>query len=233
MRIKKPGFQEWVRSVNLYGGSVTLNAELAHSTNEIQAATTATADSSKESVTKEASTISSQKSIGWIGVQAQNKGDVAVVTSVAADGPAAKAGIQVGDIIIALDGRLVKGKDIESEVAALKPGTQISVNYAHGTSAHEVPVTVGSQYVSEAGYHSLPAPFLCSSPQCRSRSSLLYRRPSQSIRRMIRCGVLPRIHPMRLRLISKPFDDPDYIFELKHDGFRALAYIDAGLPKNV
>jgi bifunctional non-homologous end joining protein LigD len=33
---------------------------------------------------------------------------------------------------------------------------------------------------------------------------------------------------MRLRLIAKPFDDPDYIFELKHDGFRALVYIDAG-----
>ncbi len=33
---------------------------------------------------------------------------------------------------------------------------------------------------------------------------------------------------MRLTRIVKPFDDPDYIFELKHDGFRALAYIDAG-----
>jgi bifunctional non-homologous end joining protein LigD len=33
---------------------------------------------------------------------------------------------------------------------------------------------------------------------------------------------------MRLRLIKEPFDDPDYIFELKHDGFRALAYIDTG-----
>jgi bifunctional non-homologous end joining protein LigD len=30
---------------------------------------------------------------------------------------------------------------------------------------------------------------------------------------------------MRLR-ITKPFDDPDYIFELKHDGFRALAYVE-------
>jgi hypothetical protein len=28
-----------------------------------------------------------------------------------------------------------------------------------------------------------------------------------------------------LTRIAKPFDDPDYIFELKHDGFRALAYI--------
>ncbi|MGB7438122.1 MAG: hypothetical protein WBR26_05745 [Candidatus Acidiferrum sp.] len=37
--------------------------------------------------------------------------------------------------------------------------------------------------------------------------------------------MLPRIQPMRLR-IAKPFNDPDYIFELKHDGFRALAYIE-------
>jgi bifunctional non-homologous end joining protein LigD len=40
--------------------------------------------------------------------------------------------------------------------------------------------------------------------------------------------MLPRIHPMRLRLVDKPFDHPDYIFELKHDGFRAIAYIQKG-----
>jgi hypothetical protein len=33
---------------------------------------------------------------------------------------------------------------------------------------------------------------------------------------------------MRLRLIKEPFDHPDYVFELKHDGFRAVAYIDDG-----
>ncbi len=33
--------------------------------------------------------------------------------------------------------------------------------------------------------------------------------------RMLESAVLPRIHPMRLR-IAKPFNDPDYIFELKH-----------------
>lgn len=30
---------------------------------------------------------------------------------------------------------------------------------------------------------------------------------------------------MRLRLVKEPFDHPDYIFELKHDGFRALVYL--------
>jgi bifunctional non-homologous end joining protein LigD len=38
---------------------------------------------------------------------------------------------------------------------------------------------------------------------------------------------------MRLTRVSKPFDDPDYLFELKHDGFRAIAYIEAGECKLV
>jgi hypothetical protein len=33
---------------------------------------------------------------------------------------------------------------------------------------------------------------------------------------------------MRLQRVAKPFDNPDYIFELKHDGFRAIAYRDDG-----
>jgi len=49
---------------------------------------------------------------------------------------------------------------------------------------------------------------------------------------MLECSRAPHIQPMRLR-ITKPFDDPDYIFELKHDGFRALAYIEEGACKLV
>jgi bifunctional non-homologous end joining protein LigD len=30
---------------------------------------------------------------------------------------------------------------------------------------------------------------------------------------------------MQLSRIGAPFDHPDFLFELKHDGFRALAYI--------
>jgi bifunctional non-homologous end joining protein LigD len=33
---------------------------------------------------------------------------------------------------------------------------------------------------------------------------------------------------MRLRLVKEAFDNPDYIFELKNDGFRAVAYIEQG-----
>jgi bifunctional non-homologous end joining protein LigD len=33
---------------------------------------------------------------------------------------------------------------------------------------------------------------------------------------------------MRLRLVKEPFDHPDYLFELKDDGFRAIAYLQNG-----
>ena len=39
---------------------------------------------------------------------------------------------------------------------------------------------------------------------------------------------LPNIPHARLVRLSEPFDDPDWWFELKYDGFRAMAYIEKG-----
>lgn len=39
---------------------------------------------------------------------------------------------------------------------------------------------------------------------------------------------LPRIKPMILERLECPFSHTDWIFEVKHDGFRAMAYIEAG-----
>lgn len=36
---------------------------------------------------------------------------------------------------------------------------------------------------------------------------------------------------MKLRLVKEPFDDPDYLIELKHDGWRAIAYVENGQCK--
>src|SRR5512146_584819 len=38
----------------------------------------------------------------------------------------------------------------------------------------------------------------------------------------------PALVPMPLVRLPDPFDDPDWIFEIKYDGFRALAYINRG-----
>jgi bifunctional non-homologous end joining protein LigD len=35
----------------------------------------------------------------------------------------------------------------------------------------------------------------------------------------------PRFDTAQLSLVRTPFDDPNFLFELKHDGFRALAHI--------
>jgi bifunctional non-homologous end joining protein LigD len=33
---------------------------------------------------------------------------------------------------------------------------------------------------------------------------------------------------MRVRRIREPFDDPEYVLVLKHDGFRAVVYVEDG-----
>jgi len=38
----------------------------------------------------------------------------------------------------------------------------------------------------------------------------------------------PRMDTAQLTLVRQPFDDSNFLFELKHDGFRALAYISDG-----
>ena len=40
--------------------------------------------------------------------------------------------------------------------------------------------------------------------------------------------MLPEIQPAKLAKCLAAFDDPDCIFELKHDGFRSLAYLENG-----
>jgi bifunctional non-homologous end joining protein LigD len=41
-------------------------------------------------------------------------------------------------------------------------------------------------------------------------------------------GLLPHIAPMPLVVAPGPFDSPDWIFEVKYDGFRAIVYAHAG-----
>ena len=40
--------------------------------------------------------------------------------------------------------------------------------------------------------------------------------------------MLPHLTPMRLMRQKKAFDHPDWLFEVKFDGFRALAYLEEG-----
>ncbi len=50
--------------------------------------------------------------------------------------------------------------------------------------------------------------------------------PAESI--LLKLKVLPEIQPAKLARTLQPFDDPAWLFELKHDGFRSLAYLKNG-----
>jgi len=39
---------------------------------------------------------------------------------------------------------------------------------------------------------------------------------------------LPRVHPIIATGRREPFDDPEWLFDFKYDGFRALCYLERG-----
>lgn len=80
-----------------------------------------------------------------LGAQVANTGGTgAVVTTVKSGGPAALAGIKVGDIIKAINGKSVTGAQAVADLlVTLKPGQQVSVNLLHTDgSAGTVTVTL-------------------------------------------------------------------------------------------
>ena len=69
----------------------------------------------------------------------------ALVSDVEAGGPAAKAGLKSGDVIMKLDGRAIeRSADLPSRVAVLKPGTDAHVEVWRGGKPVDVTVALGT-----------------------------------------------------------------------------------------
>ena len=94
---------------------------------------------------------------GWLGVAIQrispdllkafNLEDThgALVSDVMADGPAAKAGLQRGDVIVGFQGHKVQDStELPRLVAAMAPGTKVQVEVVRGGKKMTVPVTLGT-----------------------------------------------------------------------------------------
>src|SRR5215471_14470737 len=65
-------------------------------------------------------------------------------------------------------------------------------------------------------------------PDCTAGATLQVRRHwTKSAGRAISRGVaLPRVQPIIPTRRKEPFDDPDWLFEFKYDGFRGLCYLE-------
>ena len=93
---------------------------------------------------------------GWIGVQIQpvtpdiadslgmKKAEGALVAEPQANGPAAKAGIESGDVITAVNGETVKdARELARTIGGLAPGTAVKLNVLHKGQDKVVNLTLG------------------------------------------------------------------------------------------
>jgi len=69
-----------------------------------------------------------------------------LVTNVEPDGPAAKAGLKAGDVIVKVDGEQIRsGRDLRHEIADVGAGDEVAVTVLRDGRALEVKVTAGGQ----------------------------------------------------------------------------------------
>jgi serine protease Do len=114
---------------------------------------------------------------GWIGVQIQpvtsdiadslglKKAEGALVTEPQANGPAAKAGIESGDVITSVNGEVVKDpRELARTIGSLAPGNAVKLNVLHQGKDATVDVTLGqlpnAQEASAAPEHGSDVPRL-------------------------------------------------------------------------
>jgi bifunctional non-homologous end joining protein LigD len=70
---------------------------------------------------------------------------------------------------------------------------------------------------------SSPGPAAVSKPKPFSVSSVV-----KDLKGAVRAPMPTIIRPMLATTITQPFDGPDWLFEIKWDGYRAVAFIDTG-----
>jgi S1-C subfamily serine protease len=94
---------------------------------------------------------------GYVGIAAQPVRatldgaavDGLLVSSIADDGPAARAGLQVGDVIVAVDGAPVA--DLHALRERLQVGAQVRVRVSRGGAAREVTIEPAQRPASRCG----------------------------------------------------------------------------------
>lgn len=89
---------------------------------------------------------------GYAGIQGDDENERVVLREVVADGPAAKAGLQSGDVIQELEGAPVKGYEALVEtLREKKPGDAIKLKIARGEETREITLTLGERPAASRG----------------------------------------------------------------------------------
>jgi serine protease Do len=85
------------------------------------------------------------------------KAQGAAVGTVEEGSPAAKAGLEAGDVILKIDGRVVEGSsDLSRTIRAMKPGSKVNLTVWRAGKSREVPLTVAEFKDEEAAKAATP-----------------------------------------------------------------------------
>jgi putative serine protease PepD len=80
-----------------------------------------------------------------VGLSTSTSGG-AQITAVAAGSAAATAGLQVGDVIVSIDGHpVLSSTDAADYITSLAPGTKVTIRYQRGGSSQSATATLGTK----------------------------------------------------------------------------------------
>lgn len=107
---------------------------------------------------------------GWIGVSLQPldadlaaalrlpEAKGALLSSVEADGPAARAGLAAGDVVTQVDGRAIASpRDLAAAIGTARPNASVTLAFRRGEDQREAQVTLGKHPDSRAAARPAPA----------------------------------------------------------------------------
>jgi len=81
----------------------------------------------------------------YLGLDLKDTDGLAGVTAVRADGPAVSAGVNVDDLIVAINGVRLRAADLDSRLSGLKPGDSVRVTYLRREVLREATITLGER----------------------------------------------------------------------------------------
>jgi PDZ domain len=88
---------------------------------------------------------SDQGATRWIGLSTEPRGaNRLAITQIVRDGPADRAGLTVGDIVVQLSGKPVtSGLDFDTVIASCRPGSKVQVSYLRRAWQFQASIIIG------------------------------------------------------------------------------------------
>ena len=89
---------------------------------------------------------------GWLGVSVEERATGVIIANADRSGPAGRAGIKVGDTVVAINGeRIATSRGLIRAIAAVPPGNSARVTVRRQGREMDIPVTVGRRPTDQAG----------------------------------------------------------------------------------